>query len=48
MPCALAVYCLRRRYFTEWLQETQDWPEIPKTFRSWSDYEDKSGPAASA
>lgn len=42
MPCALAVYCLRRRYFTEWLQETQDWPEIPKTFRSWSDYEDKS------
>lgn len=27
---------------TEWLDESQHWPEIPATFKSRSDYEDKS------
>jgi transcriptional regulator with XRE-family HTH domain len=36
------VFPERRRYFTEWLDESQNWPEIPATFKSWSDYEDKS------
>lgn len=36
------VFPERRGYFTEWLDESQHWPEIPATFKSWSDYEDKS------
>jgi transcriptional regulator with XRE-family HTH domain len=32
----------RKGYFTEWLEETRDWPEIPGTFKSWSDFEDKT------
>lgn len=37
-----AVFPERRHYFTEWLEESQSWPEIPATFKSWSDYEDKT------
>jgi transcriptional regulator with XRE-family HTH domain len=36
------VFPERRGYFTEWLDESQHWPEIPATFKSWSDYEDKT------
>jgi transcriptional regulator with XRE-family HTH domain len=37
-----AVFPERRGYFSEWLDESQNWPEIPATFKSWSDYEDKT------
>lgn len=37
-----AVFPERRGYFTEWVEETRDWPEIPSTFKSWGDYEDKT------
>jgi transcriptional regulator with XRE-family HTH domain len=37
-----AVWPERLGYFGEWLVESQNWPEIPATFRSWSDFEDKS------
>jgi hypothetical protein len=36
------VFPERRGYFTEWMDESQHWPEIPATFKSWPDYEDKS------
>jgi transcriptional regulator with XRE-family HTH domain len=36
------VFPNRKGYFTEWVEETQDWPEIPATFRSWGDFEDKT------
>lgn len=36
------VFPERRHYFTEWLVESESWPEIPATFKSWSDYEDKA------
>ena len=37
-----AVFPERRGYFTEWIDESQHWPEIPATFKSWSDYEDRT------
>jgi transcriptional regulator with XRE-family HTH domain len=32
----------RRGWFSEYYEESKAWAEIPATFRSWSDYEDKS------
>lgn len=37
-----AAFPERRGYFSEWVDESQHWPEIPATFKSWSDYEDKT------
>ena len=36
------VFAERRGWFREYHDELQEWREIPATFRSWSDYEDKS------
>jgi transcriptional regulator with XRE-family HTH domain len=36
------VFPERKGWFREWLNESQHWPEIPATFKSWSDYEDAS------
>jgi hypothetical protein len=32
----------RRGWYLTWLEETRAAPEIPATFRSWSDYEDRT------
>lgn len=36
------VFPARRGWFTDWLSESREWPEVPATFRSWPDYEDRS------
>jgi len=37
-----AVFTERRGWYLTWLEETRAAPEIPATFRSWSDYEDRT------
>jgi transcriptional regulator with XRE-family HTH domain len=37
-----AVFPERSGWFSAWHGESQSWPEIPATFRSWPDYEDRS------
>jgi Domain of unknown function (DUF5753)/Helix-turn-helix len=37
-----AVFPGRRGWFTDWLSESREWPEVPATFRSWPDYEDRA------
>jgi transcriptional regulator with XRE-family HTH domain len=37
------VFTERRGWYLTWLEETRTAPEIPATFRSWSDYEDRTG-----
>jgi hypothetical protein len=37
-----AVFPERRGWFTDWLSESREWPEVPSTFRSWPDYEDRA------
>jgi transcriptional regulator with XRE-family HTH domain len=37
-----AVFPGRRGWFTEFYQESQHWPEVPATFRSWPEYEDRA------
>jgi transcriptional regulator with XRE-family HTH domain len=32
----------RRGWFSEWLSESREWSEMPATFRSWPDYEDRA------
>jgi transcriptional regulator with XRE-family HTH domain len=32
----------RHGWFSSWHSESQSWPEIPATFRSWPDYEDRT------
>ena len=36
------VFPERRGWFADWLSESRDWPEVPATFRSWPDYEDRA------
>lgn len=36
------VFTERRGWYLTWLEETRAAPEIPATFRSWSDYEDRT------
>lgn len=36
------VFPARRGWFTDWLSESREWAEIPATFRSWPDYEDRA------
>jgi transcriptional regulator with XRE-family HTH domain len=36
------VFPSRRGWFTDWLSESREWAEIPATFRSWPDYEDRA------
>jgi hypothetical protein len=36
------VFPERRGWFTDWLGESREWPEVPATFRSWPDYEDRA------
>lgn len=37
-----AVFPERRGWYLQWLDDIRTAPEIPATFRSWSDYEDQS------
>lgn len=37
-----AVFPERRGWYLQWLDDIRAAPEIPATFRSWSDYEDRS------
>jgi transcriptional regulator with XRE-family HTH domain len=37
-----AVFPERRGWYLQWLDDIRTAPEIPPTFRSWSDYEDRS------
>jgi transcriptional regulator with XRE-family HTH domain len=37
-----AVFAERRGWFTDWLSESRQWPEVSATFRSWPDYEDRA------
>jgi DNA-binding XRE family transcriptional regulator len=37
-----AVFPERQGWFSSWHSESQSWPEIPATFRSWPDYEDRA------
>ena len=32
----------RRGWFADWLSDSREWPEVPATFRSWPDYEDRA------
>ena len=32
----------RRGWFSDWLSDSREWAEIPATFRSWPDYEDRA------
>jgi transcriptional regulator with XRE-family HTH domain len=32
----------RRGWFAEFYDESRDWPEVPATFKSWPEYEDRS------
>jgi Domain of unknown function (DUF5753) len=36
------VFPERQGWFSTWHSESQSWPEIPATFKSWLDYEDLS------
>ena len=36
------VFPSRRGWFSDWLSESREWAEIPATFRSWPDYEDRA------
>jgi hypothetical protein len=36
------VFPEKQGWFLEWHGESQSWPEIPATFRSWPDYEDRT------
>jgi transcriptional regulator with XRE-family HTH domain len=36
------VFPERRGWFGEWLSDSRQWPEVPATFRTWSDYEERS------
>jgi transcriptional regulator with XRE-family HTH domain len=38
-----SVFTERRGWYLTWLEETRTAPEVPATFRSWSDYEDRTG-----
>ena len=37
-----AAFPERRGWFTEFYDESRDWPEVPATFKSWPEYEDKA------
>jgi DNA-binding XRE family transcriptional regulator len=37
-----AVFPEKQKWFSTWHGESQSWPEIPATFRSWPDYEDRT------
>ena len=37
-----AAFPERRGWFTEFYNESRDWPEVPATFKSWPEYEDKA------
>jgi transcriptional regulator with XRE-family HTH domain len=37
-----AVFIERRGWFTEFYGESRHWPEVPATFKSWPEYEDRS------
>jgi transcriptional regulator with XRE-family HTH domain len=37
------VFPERRGWFMDWYTESREWSEIPASFRSWQEYEDKSG-----
>jgi transcriptional regulator with XRE-family HTH domain len=44
---ALAAVCdtvfpERRGWFAEFYEESRNWPEVPATFKSWPEYEDKA------
>lgn len=36
------VFPEKQSWFSTWHGESQSWPEIPATFRSWPDYEDRT------
>ena len=36
------VFPEKQNWFSNWHGESQSWPEIPATFRSWPDYEDRT------
>jgi transcriptional regulator with XRE-family HTH domain len=36
------VFPEKQGWFSNWHSESQTWPEIPATFRSWPDYEDRT------
>jgi hypothetical protein len=36
------VFPEKQAWFSNWHSESQSWPEIPATFRSWPDYEDRA------
>jgi len=36
------VFPEKQSWFSSWHSESQSWPEIPATFKSWPDYEDRS------
>lgn len=36
------VFPEKQGWFSNWHSESQSWPEIPATFRSWPDYEDRA------
>ena len=37
------VFPERRGWFMDWYTESREWSEIPASFRSWQEYEDKAG-----
>jgi transcriptional regulator with XRE-family HTH domain len=37
-----SVFPERRGWFSDWFSESREWPEVPATFRSWPDYEDRA------
>ena len=37
-----AVFPERRGWFTEYYEESRHWAEVPASFRSWPEYEDKA------
>jgi transcriptional regulator with XRE-family HTH domain len=37
-----AVFPERRGWYSQWLEDIRTAPEVPATFRSWSDYEDRT------
>jgi transcriptional regulator with XRE-family HTH domain len=37
------VFPERRGWFMDWYTESREWSEIPSTFRSWQEYEDRAG-----
>lgn len=36
------IFPEKQAWFSNWHGESQSWPEIPATFRSWPDYEDRA------